>query len=558
LSIISGIVGWVGRHFLLFVLLVAAMVIYAQLRPAPGSTAGLRASVERLQGAEAELRAYVAGLEGRAVTLLDDGQRGSLRAIDMRLKLLGKQRAALVAREGSAVDMLRAPRAAIVADGRRRIDLAVIEQEIGFLEALRGAVSLDAGIAAKEARIRALDAAIAGDEANIRALPRGWSPDRYWRDGLRVRDLETVYRERQARNRDARAAAVRALEAQVAARRAFGDIRAQAVPALALAALEKELGPVSVAAEGQRERLAATIEGQARQWYQRLGVGKFLWPAFWTLVGIVLTPFAVRTLFYWVLAPLAALRKPITLVEAGRAVPVAGGGSGVSKAIRLAAGEELLVKQGYLQSPSDSGVKATQGLLDWRYPLMSLATGLWFLTRIRSDGSGEGGAHIVSAVRDPFAEIGLLVLPDGAACVIQPRAIAGVVQRTAARIRITSHWRLGTLNAWLTWQLRFLVFHGPGTVILHGGRGVRMEPVETGRSIGQNQLIGFSAGLSYSSRRTETFLPYLFGMEPLLRDRVATGSGLLIAEEAPMAGRRTGIGAGFEGAVEAFLKVFGI
>ena len=165
----------------------------------------------------------------------------------------------------------------------------------------------------------------------------------------------------------------------------------------------------------------------------------------------------------------------------------------------------------------------------------------------------------VSAVRDPFAEVTRLEIPVGAACVLQPRAIIGVVQSIAAPLRITSHWRLGKLNAWLTWQLRFLVFHGPADILLAGGRGVRVEPAEAGRSIGQDQLIGFSAGLSYSTGRTETFFPYFFGQVGLLKDRIAAGSGILIAEEAPRAGQaKTGIKRGLEGGLDAFLKVFGI
>jgi hypothetical protein len=94
---------------------------------------------------------------------------------------------------------------------------------------------------------------------------------------------------------------------------------------------------------------------------------------------------------------------------------------------------------------------------------------------------------------------------------------------------------------------------------LTGGRGVRVEPAEVGRNIGQDQLIGFSAGLAYSTGRTETFLPYLLGQESLLKDRIATGSGILIAEEAPHAGQpRSGIKRGLEGMVDAVLKVFGI
>jgi hypothetical protein len=568
LSVVTSLFGWIGRHLLLFLLIVAALVLHAQLSSGTGSVADLQASADRLAAAEAALKAQVAGLENRAVTALDYGQRNSLQAIDARIASLRLQQATLAGRTDTPGDLLSAPQDVIVDGVRRQIDVELIDQELAFLGALRAnvesrgrALTLDGQIAQEEARITALDAAIRADAENIRTLPSDWSPDRYVREGLTVRDLQDVYAERQAENRAKRAAAAARLKALIDARNKLGDIRALATPAVAIDALERHIAPVSQAAQAQNDKLAATLEGQARKWYQRLGIADLLWPALGVLALIILTPLAIRTLFYWVLAPLAALQRPITLLEPGAPIPVPADRSAVSKGVRLAAGEELLVKQGYLQSPSDSGSKATQIFLDARFALTSLATGLFFLTRIRNQappGSADTHSHTVSATRDPFAEVALLALPAGAACVLQPRAIAGVVQPTAAPMRITSHWRLGTLNAWLTWQLRFLVFHGPATLVLKGGRGIRMEPVEAGRSLAQDQLVGFSAGLSYSTRRTETFLPYLFGQEPLLKDRVATGTGLLIAEEAPMAGSRRGFARGLEGVTDAVLKAFGV
>ena len=222
--------------------------------------------------------------------------------------------------------------------------------------------------------------------------------------------------------------------------------------------------------------------------------------------------------------------------------------------VRLEAREELLVRQGFLQSSSRGGSKATRWLLDQSHPLSSIAAGLIFLTRIR----GEGERTVISAVEDPFAEVAMLVLPEGSACVIHPRALAAVVKEIDRGLRITSHWRLTSLFAWLTLQLRFLVFHGPARLILRGGRGVRIEAAERGRIFAQDQLVGFNADLAYSVIRTETFAPYLFGRELLLKDKVEQGHGILIVEEAPRAGRRSGLGRGLEGAFDALLKVVGI
>ncbi|MFM6933779.1 MAG: hypothetical protein ACKOUT_16240, partial [Novosphingobium sp.] len=229
--------------------------------------------------------------------------------------------------------------------------------------------------------------------------------------------------------------------------------------------------------------------------------------------------------------------------------------SRISLPVVIGAREELLIRQDYLQTSSQTAGKATRWLLDFRHPLSSFASGLYFLTRVR----GEGEATTVSAVRDPFAELGEIELPPGSACVLHPRALVAVVQPTGAPMRITSHWRLFSLNAWLTLQLRFLAFHGPCRLIVKGTRGVRLEPAQKGRIFGQDQLVGFSADLAYSVARTETFWPYLFGRESLFKDKVQAGGGLLIIEEAPLSGSRgQGGSKGLEGLLDAGLKVFGL
>ena len=111
----------------------------------------------------------------------------------------------------------------------------------------------------------------------------------------------------------------------------------------------------------------------------------------------------------------------------------------------------------------------------------------------------------------------------------------------------------------MTMQLRYLVFHGPCSLIVKGGRGIRVERAERGRIFGQDQLVGFSADLAYSVTRAETFAPYFFGREQLYKDKVERGSGILIIEEAPQASREGGgVRRGIEGAFDAGLKAFGL
>ena len=279
--------------------------------------------------------------------------------------------------------------------------------------------------------------------------------------------------------------------------------------------------------------------------------------AFLIFVVILATPFVIRVIFYHVLAPVAERRASVRIsVPGGGTVPIPlSDPSRVSVPITLGTSEELLVRQDYLQTSSLTGKKETRWLLDYWHMLSSIASGLSFLTRIR----GDGETTTVSAVRDPFAELTEVVLATGAACVLHPRALVAVVQPIGATLRITSHWRLLSLNAWLTFQLRYLVFHGPCMLIIKGGRGIRLERAISGRIFAQDQLVGFSTDLSYSVTRTETFWPYFFGREQLFKDKVEQGSGILIVEEAPLSSRQgAGVRRGLEGVVDASLKAFGL
>lgn len=301
-------------------------------------------------------------------------------------------------------------------------------------------------------------------------------------------------------------------------------------------------------AEDPREKLFAAVRAQLPK-------------ALWILAGVMLAPVLVKALFYFVLAPLAQALKPIRILPDDRAPAIPPPlRSAVSLSVEVAPGEEILVHPDFVQSSSLPARKQTQWFLNARLPLSSLAAGLFALTRIRPEGA-EPTRVVVSSQNDPLGEIGLIELPAGAAMVVQPRSLAGVVKPVGVPVRITRHWRLGSLHAWLTLQLRYLVFHGPCRMILKGCRGVRAEQPEPGRPrlINQSATLGFSANLDYRNTRCETFVAYLRGKEDLFNDLFAGGPGWFVYEELPAAGRRTSLsGRGLEGVGDAVLKAFGI
>ena len=279
------------------------------------------------------------------------------------------------------------------------------------------------------------------------------------------------------------------------------------------------------------------------------------------LAGALALPVLIKTFFYFVLAPLASRLPPIRILPDAHAPAIPEPlPSAVSIALDIALGDELLVQSDFLQSSSRTASKRTQWFLNARLPFASLASGMYALTRIQPEG--EPSTRVaVSSQQDALGEVGIVEIPVGAAMVLQPRSLAGVVKRAGVPVRITRHWRLGSLHAWLTLQLRYLVFHGPCRLILKGCRGVRSEAPQPGqpRLINQSATLGFSANLEYKTSRCETFVAYLRGKEDLFNDLFAGRPGRFFYEEMPADGRRAGIaGRGLEGLTDAALKAFGI
>lgn len=318
-----------------------------------------------------------------------------------------------------------------------------------------------------------------------------------------------------------------------------------------------------------REARAKAQAVVAQDWGSRLlkPILDMLPMALLILLLAILGRLAVKVLFYYVLAPMATKLAPICLERKavgqiasrdgmallpGAAVPA----SAVSQTVYLENDEQLLILPDHIQSVPLGGSKKTKWLLDWTCPWTSLISGMYALTCIRTDNRE---ALVLSASENPISEIALITLPAGAAMVFHPRGMVGVIYPSATPLKITRRWRLGSLHAWLTLQLRYLIFHGPVTLIVSGSRGVRIEPAGQGRMISQASTLGFSANLNYTTVRCETFFPFYQGKTALLQDAFAGSDGYYVYDETPRASQKSGrVERGLEGITDAILKVFGI
>lgn len=327
----------------------------------------------------------------------------------------------------------------------------------------------------------------------------------------------------------------------------------------ALKALDSELQTLKRTHTEELSRLSKQASDNWLLYIERVAEKpiKFLPAAAAILFAAITLPVIIKAILYYFVAPFASRQPAIRLTpsDAG-GVSIGSMASAVTQRVELDANHELLVLPEFLQSSPHAAKTSMVLLLSWRMPLSSLVSGLVGLTRVRVSLPDYAA---VSATRDPLAEIALVTIDDGSAMVIQPRALVGLIQPTSRQVSISRYWRLNLLSAWLTFQFRYIVFHGPCTLIIQGTRGVVLELAGNGRGINQAATIGFSAGLDYKTRRSEPFGAYLMGKQELFYDSFAGSEGSFLYEEMPREGQKTGIwGRGLTGLSDAALKVFGI
>lgn len=570
---IAKVLGWLGRKAVLYVVLVIAIGIATIFAPwakqvITGSTS-------------TQVRSKVLGLANRTIAVERDEavqaffnkvqslRGGGAAHLDARKQSLKAERFDLLkqladAKPAWALALLNQQE--LIANERRKLRVAMIDQEIAVIiailavgdsngETLAAAANLEKQNRRVAEAVRDCNTTINAKRLNERNIR--WRLGGKWIETAEHKGL--VQAEASCRAEVDRSKRQRNLLMEIKTRKA----RLQSAAQDNLHQVTSDTRRIAsvgldLAAHAERARvdLAGSIPERVRVWSDRWNLAFLLKAAAFALAILIATPFLVRIFCYFILAPIAMRRPPIRLrLPEGGCVPVSPAAqSTTSVAVRLESGEELLVRQGYFQTGSLTTKPTTKWVLNWSRLFTSIATGLTFLVRIR----GDGETTTISAIGDGLAEVTILTLPGGTACVLQPRALAAVVQPICRPLRISRHWRLGSLNAWLTLQLRYLVFHGPAKLVLKGGRGVRVEAAEEGRVFGQDQLVGFSADLAYSVTRTEPFWPYFFGHQPLLKDRVMAGAGVLIIEEAPLTTRNGTVRRGLEGMIDAGMKVFGM
>jgi hypothetical protein len=562
-QLLTALLRFLLRHALQFalfiVILLAGRLLLAEWR---AYSAGSEA-VAALRLAAGSADHHGAGLADVATARINALQHASQAAIAARLQQVQAQLRQLRAQQQPSLFALPLPDAAALAlhaqdEAARRVEIEVLAQEARYLTALQAALS---GEDARQtlARLHADHVrAYAALQDNLRQR-RQLEAQYPLAARLPGSDAYAQLSRLEAEGQRLREINLQAYQAWLAQRARTGNAARPAPFAIDHAALDGALAPVQAA--------ITAGEGQlARNWIARwrapvLDVAP---TAALLVLSAILLPVAIKAFFYFVLAPVASRLPPLSIARelqvTGSSLPLPPHGesriSAVSQALQLKPGQRMQIHPEYLQSSPVGTHKRTQWLLDWRFPFTSLAAGMAALTRLESEVTAS---VTISASDDPLLEIAVVRLPAGSALVFQPRGLVGLVCDSGQPLAISSHWRLGSLHAWLTLQLRFIVFRGPVTLIVRGCRGVRLERAGQGRSISQSATLGFTTDVLYSTMRSETFIPYLRGQQALLNDRFDGGHGVYLYEETPRHGKQPGkVGSWFEGFTDAILKVFGI
>ncbi|MCL3836860.1 hypothetical protein [Aeromicrobium duanguangcaii] len=320
----------------------------------------------------------------------------------------------------------------------------------------------------------------------------------------------------------------------------------------ALDAVEEEQDKV------EKKLAKANAEKERLRLAQESGVGWVVnrWANSWRwLCGIALLVFflppVLRTVGYFLLMPLVTLaHKPIHL---------AAGSERDDASLRARPAERTLpvsLPPGEVLSARSEHVRPVRGkvrsrlIYDWTMPFVSFAAGLYGLSRITGDEDGTEAT--LSTPDDPNAYLMRIDFRDHPGLVMRPRHVVGVIGVP----ELSTRWRWG-IQALATWQVRYIMFAGTGSLIVQGsGDVVPTSPGDRATRMEQHLVMGFDSRLTVGVNRTEVFWPYLWGRTPLVDDEF-TGAHPIFWQKSSVDGPSNPIAKAFDAFFSSFGKLLG-
>ncbi|RYB90790.1 hypothetical protein EUA06_10940 [Nocardioides glacieisoli] len=312
---------------------------------------------------------------------------------------------------------------------------------------------------------------------------------------------------------------------------------------------EIEAAESELAQKQAEERSLEQAQGSGVGWVVDQWARSWRWLAAVALLVLVLPPVG-RIVSYFVLMPLVhRIHRRMHLA----------GAMGEEGAVRSVPAERTLTVElgpGEVLAARSEHVRPVQGrirshlLYDWSSPFVSFAAGLYGLSRVTGDERVT--AATLSTPNDPDSYLMRIDFTDHPGLVMRPRHVVGVVGSP----RLETRWRWG-IQAFATWQVRYILFTGTGSLVVQGhGDVVATNPFGGTTRMEQHLLMGFDSRLHVGVNRTEVFWPYLWGRTPLVDDEF-TGSHPLYWQKASSEGPRNPLARAFGAFFSAFGKLLG-
>jgi hypothetical protein len=298
------------------------------------------------------------------------------------------------------------------------------------------------------------------------------------------------------------------------------------------------------------ERSLEEAQGSGVGWVVDQWARSWRWLAALALLVLVMPP-AVKTLGYFLLMPVVH--------RAHRPIHLAGASDTPAGDLRTSPAERTLTVDlgpGEVLSARSEHVRPVQGrirshlLYDWSSPFISYAAGLFGLSRVTGDERVT--AATLSTPGDPDSYLMRIDFSDHPGLVMRPRHVVGVIGTPELETR----WRWG-IQSFATWQVRYILFSGTGSLIVQGsGDVVATSPRGGTTRMEQHLVMGFDSRLLVGVNRTEVFWPYLWGRTPLVDDEF-TGSHPLFWQKASAGGPSNPVSRAFDAIFSAFGKLLG-
>jgi len=206
-------------------------------------------------------------------------------------------------------------------------------------------------------------------------------------------------------------------------------------------------------------------------------------------------------------------------------------------------GEVLWVRRNFLQASDDGLARKSRFTMSWRSFFSCRFAGLCRMVELRN-GRSDGARHVVLACKDdPFAELAVVSVPEGAAFVLRAGFLMGLIATAQQPPVFRRHWRFNRWQPWVSGQFGYIEFFGPCRLVVSCVSALKAETVvaqEGGTSLSkrtaQAGLVGFSPQLGLKAVRSHGFWRYCKGRGPLFEVQVS-GGGVFLTREAEGRGR---------------------